>query len=221
MPDLLRDNVVRGLCSLVDVRETGTMRTAAEYKVAWNPREPQRVHCNRRVIAGTCVLETLAMVNDTNLRYVFVDDFGYAVSYCRQRLLEDLTPPDQRGSDESLERWRRMRSAFSSDELATSWRAADEALSTLLDRFIAAGYADELSERLREVVNTYGLDLELGEIYVVPQDIEALLTRIGNPFVWWDDDVERPEQERQTFDFSDARHRAILTRRLRELNESK
>lgn len=194
--------------------------TSAEYQHAWDPQEPARAHYNRRIIPGTCVLETLAMVRDANLRYVFVDDFGYAVTYCRQRLLEDLTPPHQRGGDESLERWIRMRSAFSSDYLATCWQAADEALSALLDRFIADGYTVELGARLREVVNTYGLDLELGEVYVVPQDISALLTQVGNPFVWWDDAVERPEQERETFDFADDRHRAILARRLRELNES-
>lgn len=159
------------------------------------------------------------MVRDTNIRYVFVDDFGYAVGYCHQRLLEELTPPDQRGGDESVEQWWRMRSAFDPAALAATWALADDALTTLLETFIADGYSQALSERLREIVNTYGLDLELGEIYVLPQDLNALLAQVGNPFVWWDDAIERPEQERETFDFGDARHRAMLVRRLREANE--
>jgi hypothetical protein len=194
--------------------------SADEYRRAWERRESLTLRYNSHIIPGTCVLETLAMVNNTAMRYVFVDDFGYAVSYCRQRLFEDLVPPDQRGSDASLERWRRMRSAFASDDLAISWAAADAAFSLLLDAFIIQGYTLALSGRLREVVNRYGLDLELGEIYVAPQDVPALLRQIGTPFVWWDDDVERPEQERQSFDFANARHRAILARRLREKNEA-
>lgn len=193
--------------------------SANEYRAAWAGDGGSHARLNSRLIPGTCVLETLSMVRDTNTRYIFVDDFGYAVGYCHQRLLEDLTPPDQRGSDESLGRWWSMRSAFDPATLAASAAAADAALTVLLEAFIAEGYSHALSERLREIVNTYGLDLELGEIYVMPQDITALLAHVGNPFVWWDDAIERPEQERESFDFADPRHRAILTRRLREANE--
>ncbi len=184
-------------------------RTAYEYLRAWERAEASSPHLNSRLIRGTCVLETLSMVVDPDLRFVFVDDFGYAASYCRRRLWEDLTPPDQRGSDESVERWRRMRSAFLASDLADAWSAADAAFSDLLDSFIANGYSRALADRLREIVNTYGLDLELGEIYVLPQDIQALLARTGESVVL---------REEYGESFSNAR-RAALARWLREANK--
>ncbi len=194
--------------------------SADEYRRAWEQQDAAPFRFNRRIVPGTCVLETLAMVKSVGLRYVFVDDFGYAVSYCRQRLCEDLVPPEMRGGAEGPGEWLRMRAAFTAADLDRSWAVADATFALLLDAFITQGYSRALSERLRVVVNDYGLDLELGEIYLLPQDIASLLGQTGNPFVWWDDDVSRPEQEHQTFRFADARHRAILARRLREVNEA-
>ena len=182
----------------------------------WGERDDGEFQRNTQIIPGTCILETLTMVNNPSLRYVFVDDFGYAVRYCRQRLLEDLVPPDQRDGQDSVEQWWRMRSAFRADDLAQSWSAEDAALIGLRYMFAVGGYTPALGDRLREVVNTYGLDLELGDIYVLPQDLAAVLERVGNPFVWWDDEVNSAEDERQTFDFANPRHRQILARRLRE-----
>lgn len=184
-------------------------RTAYEYLRAWERAEASAPHLNSRLIRGTCVLETLSMVVDPDLRFVFVDDFGYATSYCRHRLWEDLTPPDERGSDESVERWFHMRSAFSAGELADAWVAADAAFSELLDAFIAGGYSSALASRLREIVNTYGLDLELGEIYVLPKDIQALLARADDPAIL------RAERGGS---FSTTR-RSALARWLREANK--
>lgn len=194
------------------------MRSADEYKRAWEQLGSLRARYNSRIMSGTCVLETLSMVNEPEMRYFFVDDFGYALAYCRQRLREDLIPPDQRGGGESLERWLRMRSAFTPAELASAWAAADTAFSLLLDTFVASGYTRTLGDRLREIVNTCGLDLELGEIYVLPQDVLALLARVGHPFAWWDDDIEPSAPQGQAFNFANRRHRAALARRLRDAN---
>ena len=193
--------------------------TADEYIHAWEHTGARAPRLNTRIVPGTCVLETLSMVVDPQIRHVFVDDFGYAVSYCRNRLLADLIPPDERGHGEPAERWWRMRSAFTPSELAISWAAADTAFSKLLDAFIADGYSRALGDRLREVVNTYGLDLELGEVYVFPQDIHAILSRAGNLFAWWDEGVVRPETMAQEFNFADVRHRTMLARWLREANK--
>ncbi len=203
-----------------------------DYRRAWESDGSRSQRCNRQIIPGSCVLETLALVNDAGTRYVFVDDFGDAVSYCRQCLFADLTPPDQRenhGSPEdSREGWSRPRAGFAPEDLAIAWAAADEALSALLDAFIAsaassesadAGVAPALVERLRTTVNRYGLNLELGAIYVLPQDLAPLLDQVGTPFVWWDDAMERAEQERQPFDFGNEQHRAMLARRLSEQSE--
>jgi len=199
-----------------------------DYRRAWESDGSRSQRCNRRIIAGSCVLETLALVTDAGMRYIFVDDFGDAVSYCRQCLFVDLTPPSQRENHGSPEDWRRLRAGFAPEDLAVAWAAADEALSALLDAFVAssasaessdAGVAPALIERLRATVNRYGLNLELGAIYVLPQDLAALLGQVGNPFVWWDDAMERAEQERQPFDFDNEQHRAMLARRLSEQSE--
>lgn len=194
------------------------MQTADAYLRAWEPSDSTRMRYNSHIIPGTCVLETLAMAHDPDMRFVFVDDFGYALAYCRQRLREDLTPPDQWGGDEPLEHWRRLRAAISPADLANAWAAADAALSALLANFIASGYTRSLDNRLREIVNTYGFDLELGEIYVLPQDIRALLARVGQSFAWWDDEGSQVERKRQAFSFAKRRHRTALARRLREAN---
>lgn len=195
--------------------------SADQYRSAWERDGEGAPHFNSRLIPGSCVLETLAMVNDVGLRWVFVDDFGYAVSYCWHRLRADLVPPEQRAgasAGESSEQWRRMRSAFAPEDLAMRWVEVDSAFTALLSAFISGGYAPALGSLLREVVNRYGLDLELGEVYVLPEDLAALLEQIGNPFVWWDDAVERAEQESTPFDFANEEHRAVLARRLCEQN---
>lgn len=197
------------------------MLTVDQYARAWERKGATAPRLNSRLIPGASVLETLSMVVSPSMRYAFVDDFGYAVSYCLDRLRHDLTPPDEQEDADSVERWWRMRSAFTSAELAAFWVAAEKGLTDVLQSFVLDGYSRSLGDRLREVVNAYGLDLELGEIYVIPQDLPALLARLGNPLVWWDDDIERlPELEQQPFNFADMRHRTILARRLREENVS-
>jgi hypothetical protein len=190
-----------------------------EYRRAWENSGSRAERFNSHLLPGSCVLETLAMVHDVSMRFVFVDDFGDAVSYCRQRLFADLVPPDQRDNAASPDHWRRLRAAFAPEALASAWAAADAALAELLDAFIGQGVTPALAERLREVVNHYSLDLELGEIYLLPQDLPALLAQVGNPFVWWDDAIQSAEQEEQPFDFANDQHRETLSRRLRELNE--
>ena len=136
----------------------------------------------------------------------------------------DLVPPGQRENHGSPEDWSRLRAGFAPEDLAVAWTATDEALSALLDAFVASsassdeGVTPALVERLRATVNRYGLNLELGAIYVLPQDLAALLDQVGNPFVWWDDAMERAEQERQPFDFDNQQHREMLARRLSERN---
>lgn len=175
-------------------------------------------HVDSQITHGSCVLETLALLSEANVRYVIADNFGYAVSYCWRRLYVDLVSPYQRGGDAAEERWERLRAGFAHTDLALTWSMARRAFLELLDSFINEGYTPALGDRLREVVNCYGLDLELGDIFALPQDVEPLLERIGSPFVWWDDAVESSEQERQPFDFEREEHRALLMRRLREEN---
>ncbi|MGH2502470.1 MAG: hypothetical protein ACRDID_08130 [Ktedonobacterales bacterium] len=171
------------------------------------------------------VLEKLTWSSDApdaGVRYVIVDGFAQAIAYCQRRLAWDLVAPAER-DDEALARWRRARAVFAPGELERRWRAAEQALAALQAE---AKEADDerataaLGERLRAISQQYALDLELGAIYALPADLAALLAAIGAPFVWWDDDIQSVEQERAPFDYADARHRAILARRLREQNET-
>jgi hypothetical protein len=192
--------------------------TAGGYLRAWEGSGTDSPSLNRRLVAGSCVLEALSMVAHPEMRYVFVDDFGYAVSYCRDWVRDDLVPPDERKSGDSMEQWLRIRSAFALSDLAAAWEKANAAFSQTLDAFISEGYSPTLGDQLRETVNTYGLDLELGEIFILPQDIHALLTYIGNPLVWWDEEAGQPEGARFAFNFANPQHREALTRRLRAAN---
>lgn len=189
-----------------------------EYVRASEEAALEERHVDGQIMHGSCVLETLALLEEANVRYVIADNFGYAVSYCWRRLVAELVSPAERGNEAEQERWERLRVRFSHAELADAWSTARQAFLELLNSFTHEGYTPALSDRLREVVNQYGLDLELGEIFALPQDIEPLLARIGSPFVWWDDAVESLEQERQPFDFDREEHRALLARRLREEN---
>lgn len=191
--------------------------TLNEYLRAWERMDTGSPRLNRRLVAGTCVVETLSMAAHPDLRFVFVDDFGYAVSYCRRRVQEDLTPPDvSTASQRSLERWWSMRGAFATDDLASAWAAADEAFKLLLAAFIAQGYTPELGDQLRAIVGLYSLDLEIGELYVLPQDLPRLLARKARPL---DTRPTRRSRARQPFDFANARRRAALARWLREANQ--
>ena len=195
------------------------MLTVEQYMSAWERKGSQAPRLNTRIVPGACVLETLSMVVDPGMRYAFMDDFGFAVSYCHRRLKDDLIPPDELAGDGVTALWWRMRSAFTRAELAAYWVASDKALWDIVRSFVLDGYSLPLGSRLRKVVNSYALDLELGEIYVLPQDQPALFAQIGSPLTWWNERVKRPEQAEQPFDFADTRHRAILARRLREASK--
>ncbi len=203
--------------------------TAHEYRFAWERLGAQAPSVNGAISDGTCVLETLSVGE----RFVWLEDFGHAVSYCRVRLLDDLTPPDPPGREpdgahlaggsRSLRRatprtWRETHAGFAPEDLAVRWATAETALAALLDAFIADGYSVALGERLLAVVNATGFGLELAGVYALPDDLSDVLEQAHMRFAWWDDGIDSPEQERQPFDFDDPRHRAILALHLRAEN---
>jgi len=202
--------------------------TAHEYRFAWERVGAQAPSVNGTISVGTCLLETFS----PGERYLWLDDFGYAVSYCRARLLYDLTPTDQRAAETraasavgggSLRRatprtWSEARAGFAPEDLAIRWATAETTLAALLAAFISEGYTAELGERLLAVVNATGLSLELAGVYALPNDLPALLSRVGLRFAWWDEGIDQPEQERQPFAFENLHHRAILALRLRAEN---
>lgn len=205
------------------------MATSDDGETAATPSTSQSDQLGER----SCVLETLLWVGGSaelagraGLRYIIVDDFEQAIDCCQRRLLADLVAPalsqESEGPEEgaALARWSRARARFAPDELAVRWRAAHRELAALRQEVAEAGYAPARSERLRAIVQRYGLDFELGAVYALPDDLAALLARVGDPFVWWDDAIERAEQERAPFDYGNPAHRAALARRVREANEN-
>lgn len=183
--------------------------------------------------ARSCVLETLLWSDASadppgrvGLRYVMLDGFEQAIDYCQHRLLADLVAPMRPDDPTALVRWRRARARCAPHALAARWRAVRRALAALREqtaRQIAqqaaeSGYAPALADQLRGVVERYGLDFELGAVYLLPDDLAALLARVGDPFVWWDDASEQVERERAPFDYANPAHRAALARRVREAN---
>ena len=53
------------------------------------------------------------------------------------------------------------------------------------EEFTLQGYQSEMSTRLREIVNRSLIDFELLEVHVLPGDLEALLSFLGNPLEYW------------------------------------
>jgi hypothetical protein len=189
--------------------------TVNAYLRAWERVDAGSALLNRRLVPGGCVLETLSLAIRPGQRFVFMDDFGYAASYCRQRLREDLTPPVDCDLA-TRERWWTMRGAFATKELSDAWAAADAALTRLLADFTAHGYTPALASRLRAIVNKYSLDLEIGAIYVMPDDLPKLLTRKG---ALTSTRATARSSAPQPFDFANARRRAALARWLRAANQ--
>jgi len=137
-------------------------------------------------------------------------DFGDTICYYRYyRLLEELEPP------EPQEQNQRRRSKLTNDELRARLTAATQALDSLLEEFVQ-GYRAEMSKRLQEIVNHSSLNLHLFEVYVLPEDLDALLHYVGNPLADYDayETEEEAEAHAPAFDLSNPEHRAALKERI-------
>src|SRR5258708_30898146 len=146
-------------------------------------------------------------------------DFGDAICFYRYlRIPEELdTTTDEDPSLGDLLRgfallessWKRYRSRFSDEDIRRRRAAGERALDALLAHFVREGYQTVMGQRLIEIVDATLIDFELHEVYVLPEDIGALLERFGNPLADYDayDDVLTAAAPATVFDLSNARHR--------------
>ncbi len=152
-------------------------------------------------------------------------DFGDAICYYRYyRVSDELEPQalQERTMNKDVilpagleileRRWEHRRPKLSDDELQARRAAAEQALDALLEKFVQQGYRTEMSEHLQEIVNQSLIDFELHDVYVLPGDLEALLSFLGNPLADYDayeNDVEA-EAHAPAFDLNNPEHRAAL-----------
>ncbi len=151
-------------------------------------------------------------------------DFGDAICYYRYyRVPDELKPQEPREHSSDIDAllpglaileqsWERRRPKLSDDELHARCTAAEQALDDLLGEFVQQGYRTEMSTRLREIVNYALFDFELHDVYVLPTDMEALLSFLGNPLADYDayESEEEAEAHAPVFDLNNPEHRAAL-----------
>ena len=99
---------------------------------------------------------------------------------------------------------------------------------TLLKRYVHDGYQPEMKDDLCKGVHQYIRDIWLEEVYILPQDVTALLDYSGNPFKsrWGDDEDDGREEDREdeedesykaAFDLNNPDHCYALYKRLNDL----
>lgn len=152
-------------------------------------------------------------------------DFGDAICYYRYYRVSDELEPQGHSSDEDAllpglaileQSWEHRRPKLSDDELYARRIAAEQALDDLLEEFVQQGYRTEMSTRLREIVNHALFDFELHDVYMLPMDLEALLSFLGNPLADYDayESKDEAEAHAPAFDLSNPEHRAALKERI-------
>ena len=94
--------------------------------------------------------------------------------------------------------------------------AAEQALDDLLGEFLEQGYRTGMKERLQEIVNNARTQLEIDEIFVLPDDLAALLSSTHSPFIDYDayESEEEADANAPAFDWNNPEHRAALKQHL-------
>lgn len=154
---------------------------------------------NRAITPTTAFLEygAGAMAGEG---FVFLDDFGYLVAWVRYHLVEE-------DFEARIKGWK-----YGEEELRHRRAAAEAGLDALLDIFVHYGYQPEMGPRLLEIGDDYFHTYELLYAYNLPNDLDALLNRTGNPLKDRDaQDVHEPDEitaEDIGFDLNNPDHRA-------------
>jgi len=153
-------------------------------------------------------------------------DFGDAICYYRYYRVPNELDQKEHSTHEDVilplgleilqRRWEHRRPKLSDDELQARHVTAVKDLDAFLEEFAQQGYRTEMSNRLREIVNHALIDFELHEVYVLPGDLEALLSFLGNPLADYDayENDDEAEAHAPTFDLSNPKHREALKERI-------
>lgn len=183
-------------------------RSLQEYHEIWKPTEHEwklsEILDDADITNDACVIFESGGSSPMDEGMLIFPDFGDTICYYRYyRLPADLDPSEPE---------ERRRLTFTNDELQSRLNAARPALDSLLEQFIQQGYQAEMSKRLQEIVNNSSLRLHLFDVYVLPGELDALLTYVGNPLADYDayDTDEEAEANAPVFDLNNPEHRAAL-----------
>ena len=152
-------------------------------------------------------------------------DFGDAVCFYRYlRVPEELDPQERSSDIDNLlpglaimeQSWERQRPKLTNAQLRSRLTAAEQALDDLLEEFVQQGYRAEMSKCLWETVNDSLLDFELHEVFVLPGDLDALFSFLGNPLAAYEayENEEEAEAHAPAFDLNNPEHREALKEHL-------
>ncbi len=151
-------------------------------------------------------------------------DFGHAICFYQYfRIPNEFEPLEQQDHSSDVETllprlevleqsWEQRQPKLSNDQLHDLQSATDQLLDDLLGEFVQNGYQTGMSNRLQEIVNNAMPDFELDEVYVLPGDLEVLLSSFGNPLTDYDayENEEEAEAHAPAFDLNNPEHRAAL-----------
>ena len=189
--------------------------------ILWDPWDTD-------VTIESCVILESARSTPMGEGAIAFPDFGDAICYYRySRVPGELEPrePQDRSSDMDnllpglaliMQSWEQRRPKLTNDQLRTRLAAAEQFLDDLLEEFVQQGYRTEMSESLQEIVNHSMLEFELDEVFVLPEDLDALLSFLGNPLADYDryDNEDEASAHAPVFDLNNPEHRGALKERL-------
>jgi hypothetical protein len=100
---------------------------------------------------------------------------------------------------------------------AAELKEAEEQIEALRKRYEAEGYHKGQGKELEQISDTYFSQRMLGPIFVVPEDVSALLDCFGNPLV--DEEGEENEELAPVFDITKPAHWQAMQARIERYNE--
>lgn len=201
-------------------------RTVNEYQQRW--RDAISPDCtvapwDEPFAPTSCVLYETAHVAPLGEGCMYLPDFGDAICFYRYlRIPHELDTAPAEGLDvagllpdlaEMGWSWSRYRSShFSTEEIRRRRNEGERALDKLLAHFVRDGYQPNMGAKLIGIVKATLIDFELLEVYVLPDDLDALLARFGNPLLgcFGCADQSLDEAAMPSFDLNTYGHREAL-----------
>ncbi len=205
------------------------LQSSQEYHKRWQraSQAPQLgdLPWDEDVTMETCVIFESAHSSPMSEGATAFPNFGDAICWYRyNRVPDELEPtePHERSSDRDVilpvgmeiveRRWEHRRLKLTDNQLLERRVKAEQALDELLDEFVQHSYRAEMSKHLQDIVNNSLLDFELHEVFVLPGDLDSLLTFVSNPLADYDayETEEEAEAHAPAFDLNNPEHRAAL-----------
>ncbi len=154
------------------------------------------------------VTPTSCIIFDANLGafpgmsdgYHVLRDFGDAICYYRHWELGR-----QFGDAEKL-----------SPEEAAHKQVAEDFFDALLLHFVNKGYQAKMEQELKDGVKQFLRDIVVYRVFVLPDDLPALLEHTGNPLVSWDEEESAAESQ-PPFNLNNPEHCEALYQRLMDM----